>query len=281
MPANLQLLCEPDLPPGEVDLAALAFSKKGEAELVRDLLQAAHERLALGGRMAAAIDNSGDQWLHEQLRGMFDKVTRRPQHDSVLYLATKTKPLKKHKEFACELSFRDGERLIQLRTRPGVFSHREVDDGARALIKSMEIEPGLRVLDLGCGSGAVGIAAALRAEGVQVQALDSNPRAIEASQWAAQKNGASTLTATLDCDGRTAAPASFDLVLANPPYFSNFRIAALFLTIAHRALAPGGKLLLVTKTPDWYATNLPRLLQTTGDVIARPVGKFVVIEATT
>ncbi len=274
LPASLRLVCEPDFPEGEFQSAALCFSKQGDAELTRDLLQAAHQRLPIGGRLVAAIDNPADQWLHEQLRGMFDKVTRRPEKDSVVYLASKTGPLKKLKDFACELAFRDGERLIHLRTRPGVFSHRQVDGGARALLKAMQIEPGLRVFDLGCGSGAVGIAAALRAENVHVYATDSSPRAIEATRWAAERGGALHVTTSLDCDGSTLAPGTFDLVLANPPYFSNFRLAGLFVTIAHRALKPGGKLLVVTKTPQWYEENLPKRF---GAIETHEVGHYRVI----
>src|SRR5947208_11957565 len=119
----------------------------------------------------------------------------------------------------------------------------------------MNVEPGRRVLDLGCGCGAVGVTAALRASDVRVDAIDSNPRAIESTLWAAERNSAAKVTAALDCDGRTIAPAAYDLVLANPPYYSNFRIARLFVEIAAKALKSGGTLLLVTKTPRWYLDN--------------------------
>ena len=278
LPANLRFVCEADPPADEFAAVALALSRKGDAELSRELLQTAHERLAIGGRLAAAIDHAADQWLHEQLRDMFGKVTRRPLSDAVVYLATKSAPLKKHKDYACELAFRDGERLIHLRTRPGVFSHREVDGGARALVKTMQIESDMRVLDMGCGSGAVGIAATLRVEGVRAHATDSNPRAIEAVQWAAERNGVSSQsTAALDCDGRSVKPGTFDIVLANPPYYSSFRIAGLFAAIAHRALVPGGRLLVVTKTPDWYVKELPKQFVA---VETRAVGQYQVVSAT-
>jgi 16S rRNA (guanine1207-N2)-methyltransferase len=173
-----------------------------------------------------------------------------------------------------------------LRTRPGVFSHRRIDDGARALIKSLAeaeianfvavLAP--RVLDLGCGSGVVGLVAALRNPSAQVHAIDSSPRAIEATQWAAERNCAPNLTAALDCDGRTVGPGTFDLVLANPPYYSNFRIAGLFVAIAQRALKPGGRLLLVTKSPEWYLTHIPRVLRGS-EPSARAVGNYVIVEA--
>jgi len=277
LPPNLHFVCEPDPPAGEYAAAALCFSHKGDTELTRETLQAAHERLAIGGHFAAAIDNPRDQCLHEQLRAMFDKVTRLPQRDAVVYLATKSRPLKKHKDYACELAFRDGERLVQLRTRPGIFSHREVDGGARALVKTMHIGP-MVVLDLGCGSGAVGIAAALRDENVRVHAIDSNPRAIEAVRWAAKRNDlGNRVMALLDCDGQCIMPGVHDLVLANPPYFSNFRIAGLFLTIARRALRRGGQLLVVTKSPEWFIENLAGPF---GDIEDRVVGQYHVVQAT-
>jgi len=278
LPGNLHFVCEPDPPPGEYAAAALCLSHKGDAELTRDSLQAACERLAIGGRFIAAIDNPRDQWLHEQLGAMFDKVTRELQRDAVVYLATKTRPLKKHRDYACELAFRDDERLIHLRTRPGVFSHREVDGGARALVKTIQIGPAKRVLDLGCGSGAVGIAAALRQRNVRVHAIDANPRAIEAVLWAAKRNDLGTrVMAFLDCDGTSVESGAFDLVLANPPYFSNFRIAGLFLTIARRALRPGGRLLVVTKSPQWFIENLAGPF---GDIEDRVVGQYHVVQAT-
>jgi 16S rRNA (guanine1207-N2)-methyltransferase len=276
LPDNLLFACQADPPADELVAAALCFTKQGDAELVRETLQSAHERLAIGGRLVAAIDNLRDQWLHELLRTLFAKVTRQPHDDATVYLSTKTKLLKKLKNFACEFVFRDADRLIQLRTRPGVFSHRELDGGARALIKAMHIAPSSRVLDLGCGSGAVGIAAALRASTAQVHCTDSNPRAIEAVLWAAERNSVANLTAPLDCDGSSSTPGAFDLVLANPPYYSNFRLASLFVTIAHRALAPGGKLLVVTKTPDWYVENLAERF---GNITPTPVGKYHVVTA--
>ena len=274
---NLQLVCSADPPEGACDLVAWAFSKQGDGELTREVLQLGHQRLAVGGRIAVSIDYPRDQWLHELLRGHYRKVTRRPAADGVLYLATKTERMRKSKDYAAEFAFRDGQRLVHLRTRPGVFSHRELDGGARALLKTMQVQDTARVLDLGCGSGAVGITAALRAGAAQVHATDSNPRAIEATQWAAERNGiADRVTAVLDCDGSSALPGSFDLVLANPPYYSNFRLAKLFLEIATKALRPEGELLVVTKTPQWYVDELAGAFR---ELTAVQSGGYAVVRA--
>ncbi len=275
LPPNLQLICSADPPPQEYDLVVWSFIRQGDNELTREMLQLGHQRLMVGGQMVAAIDNPRDQWLHEQLQKLFDKVTRRPAEEGAVYLAVKNAPLRKIKNYACEFAFRDADRLLFLRTRPGVFSHRRLDGGARALIKAMQLEPGIRVLDLGCGCGAVAIAAAARAAEVRVDGIDSNPRAIESTLWAAERNGFK-VSASLDCDGTSLERGVYDLVLANPPYYSGFRLARLFVEIALCAVHSRGRLLIVTKTPQWYADNLPSSFT---EVMTQTVGNYTVVTA--
>lgn len=257
-PPNLNLVCQPDLPEHEADLVAFAFKKGGEAELTRELMQQGHLRLVEGGRMIVSTDNDEDQWIHHEMRERFSKVTRRPIHkQGTLYLATKTEPLKKVRKFDCEFAFRDKGRLIYAYSRPGVFSHRHIDPGARSLINSMPVESGMRVLDLGCGAGTVSLAAAFRAENVLVHAVDSNARAIQSLNRGIEKNDAPGVTVMLDAEGQSPASDEFDLALANPPYFSNYAIADLFLDTAHRALKPKAKVQIVTKTPNWFVERMP------------------------
>jgi 16S rRNA (guanine1207-N2)-methyltransferase len=257
-PANLQIECACNLADVEADAVAYPFSASGEAELTRDLLQSGHERLAQGGKLFASTDNTQDKWLEGALHKLFRKVERRANASGVLYVATKTEPLKKRKNFACEFAFRDRGRLINVYSRPGVFSHRHIDPGARRLIDWMQIDSGARVLDIGCGAGTVALAAACRADGVTVHAVDSNARAVECTRRGAELNGFTNLTVELNADGSYQGAGQFDLALANPPYYSNFRIARHFLTAARQSLKPGGRMLLVTKEPQWYREHMPQ-----------------------
>ncbi len=105
LPESVDVVCSADLPEGEIDLAALAFSMRGEAELTRELLQQSHERLNVGGTLVASVDNPRDSWLREQLEPMFDKVTCIDADAGRLYVARKTGPLKRLRNFQAKLSF--------------------------------------------------------------------------------------------------------------------------------------------------------------------------------
>jgi 16S rRNA (guanine1207-N2)-methyltransferase len=270
-PENLAIVCSADFPAGRADLAVLPLSAQGEAELTRELLQEAHERLIVGGLLMASTDNPHDRWLHDELRTLFATVTRRPCMAGTVYLARKTAPLTRRRNFACEFPFRDAGWLIHARTRPGVFSHRKVDPGARQLMAAMQINPGDRVLDMGCGSGVVGLAAAFRAEGTSVLAVDSHARAVECAAWAARRNGLTSVAVEHSATGPREGAASFDVVLANPPYYAGFRIARFFMETAHAALRPGGRVYVVTKRPAWYVAEMPQWFH---EVVVEPSKEY-------
>jgi 16S rRNA (guanine1207-N2)-methyltransferase len=275
-PGRPEVVCTPDFPEAEVDLVAIPVDPRGDAELLRDLLQQGHQRLALQGRMVAATSNSEDQWLHEEMRKLFPKVTRRVLDRGVLYLATKIAPLKKVKNFDCEFAFRDRERLIRAVSRPGVFNHRSLDAGARALLNIMEIKAGDRILDIGCGSGAVALAAAFRAADVHVVALDSHARGVDCTARGAALNGLENVSTILNADGESGADGTFDLALGNPPYYSDHRIAEIFLQAGRRALKGGGRVLMVTKSPSWFSERMSELFE---EVVALPHKAYTVVSA--
>jgi 16S rRNA G1207 methylase RsmC len=274
--ANLALVCEPDFPDEEFDLAVLPFSMHGEAELTRELLQTATDRLKLGGKLVVSTDNPRDEWLRELLSASFKKVTKHSFDDAVVYVVTKQEPLKKLKDYRAEFVFRDGPNLIQAVSRPGVFSHRHIDPGARHLLEAANVGAGMRVLDIGCGAGTVALGIAMRDATVQVLAVDSNARAVECVQIGAELNGLTNITAELNASGEYANAGTFDLALANPPYFADYEIAQRFVDAARRSLKSGGHLLVVTKTPNWSEGYLAAEWY---DVQATPSKRYFVVGA--
>jgi 16S rRNA (guanine1207-N2)-methyltransferase len=274
--ANLTLVCQPDPPDELVELAVVPLGMSGEAELARDMLQSACQRLRIGGVLIAAVDNPCDRWLRQQLGEWFVKITAQSHDDAVVYLAHKSDVPRKWKDFRCEFAFRDRGRLIRAVSRPGVFSHRRIDPGARQLLAAAEVHAGDRVLDLGCGAGVVGLALASREPAAMVHGVDSHARAVECTLAGARLNGLRNLTGELNASGLFGDPGSFDGVVANPPYYADFRIAAEFLATAHRSLRPGGRVLLVTKNPAWYLQSMPVAWS---DVTAAPSKRYHIVSA--
>jgi 16S rRNA (guanine1207-N2)-methyltransferase len=257
-PANLRLACQPDLPEEVVELAVMPFSRGGEAELARELLQQACLRLTVGATLVAAVDNPKDRWLREKVRELFAKVSVRSFEDVVVYVARKAKEPRRIRDFRCEFAFRDRGRLIKAVSRPGVFSHRRLDAGARQLMNAAELTTGTRVLDIGCGAGTVALALASRDTKIRVHAVDSNARAVECTLAGAELNLLNNVSAELNSTGDYGREGEFDLAVGNPPYYADFRVAELFLRAAHRSLRSGGHLLFVAKQADWYAQHMPR-----------------------
>jgi 16S rRNA G1207 methylase RsmC len=257
----VQICCQADAPQVAVDLGLVPLPSNGEVELARDQLQSVYHQLELGGRLVASVDNPKDQWLHEQLKMLDRSVKVQRFNDATVYTIQKRQPLKRLKDFSCELAFRDQDRLIHLQTRPGVFSHRRLDNGARQLLDAVEVFPEARILDIGCGSGAVALGLAARDQTARIYAIDSHTRAVACTQWGAERNGLSNVGVELSHDGELAFGQPFDMALANPPYYADFRIAHRMIEIACRHLRPGGRLVLVTKQPSWYSEHLPQWLE--------------------
>jgi len=126
-------------------------------------------------------------------------------------------------------------------------------------------------MDLGCGSGALALAALKRAPNVTAFAIDSNARALQCATLSAQANDISGMHIILNADGDVGLDDSIDVVLCNPPYYSDFEIAERMIGTAVRALRSGGAILLVNKTPRWYGERMP---QSFHDVSIFASGKY-------
>jgi ribosomal protein L11 methyltransferase len=96
---------------------------------------------------------------------------------------------------------------------------------------------GLRVLDFGCGSGILAIAAA-RLGAASVVAVDHDPQALEATRENAAKNAVAERIRVLASQAPLTAP--FDLVLANILALTLVELAPVICPLA----APQGHLLL-------------------------------------
>ena len=105
---------------------------------------------------------------------------------------------------------------------------------------------------MGCGCGLVGllVADAFRRAGESpaLTLVDSHARAIAAARINAARLGFEPEFILADDGLPRGRVGEFDLFVGNPPYYSDYRIADVFLETAYRALRPGGVCLSVVKT---------------------------------
>lgn len=168
-----------------------------------------------------------------------------------------------------------GQRL-ELETRPGLFSPARADRGTLAMLSCARFEPGMKVLDLGCGCGLVGILAARLCGEANVVLSDVDPLAVEVAAANAARNGVGGVKIALSDGFSGLDDAGFDLILSNPPYQSDFRVAKTFIEKGFNRLKLGGRLLMVTKRREWYRNKLVAVF---GGVRIREIDGYFVFEA--
>lgn len=237
------------LTPGLCDLALLHLPRG--RDLQAELLRAGGAMLRPGGKLAfVGAKNEGVRTALDEanrLYGAAGVVARKGgYHAGLAYLhATDgsdlpTLTLQSHDLFI------EGQPTT-LVSCPGAFTRDRLDPGARALIQSMETQPAATVLDLGCGTGLVGLAALRR--GARVVGTDVSARAVISTgrTWAA--NDFPDAKVHL-CVGATVLPdASVDVVVTNPPFHKghdvSFEVVRLFIEEAARVLGSNGTIYLV------------------------------------
>jgi 16S rRNA G1207 methylase RsmC len=247
-----------DPPEGPFDVVALPFPKSGEALLMRDLLEAAHDSLAPGGRLVAATDGKPDA-LRRTIDKVFGNVTNAPARGTrgACFYAERRRAKNARSDHShvvrATIAHADGtgETALDLETRPGTFSHGTVDRGTRALAEWLEPRNAAHILDLGAGCGLLGLYAAKRLPEAHVVLVDSNARAAGCARRNAERAGVADRVEVLvraDVeDVPLPAGGGFSLCVTNPPYFSQWRIAGQFVRRAHDMLRRSGRFALVVR----------------------------------
>jgi len=187
------------------------------------------------------------------LKKIYKKVHIHQENETTFLWSQKLedRPRRRH-EVTYQCRINQGESLRFL-SRPGTFSYGQFDAGSRALCEVMSLRPGQHVVDLGCGCGTNGIfASKITGPEGKITFVDSNLRALELAKINAVANGLTNFetVATSSVSGPDLIPQSFDIALANPPYFANHSIALLFIQRSFELLKRSGSFFMVTKQPN-------------------------------
>ncbi|MGW6461791.1 methyltransferase [Streptomyces sp. NPDC055078] len=166
----------------------------------------------------------------------------------------------------------------------GIFCADRLDIGTRFFLAALPARRGPeRVVDLGCGNGVVGTAAALANPQAAVTFVDESFSAVASAEATYRENVASGAPVEFIVgDGTTVIPdGSADLVLNNPPFHSHRATtdstARRMFEGARRALRPGGELWVVGNRHLGYHVRLRRLFGNCEVMASDP--RFVVLRA--
>ncbi|KDA04762.1 SAM-dependent methyltransferase [Microbacterium sp. CH12i] len=219
---------------------------------------------------------------NEVLGRSFSEVqAQRAERKSRLIVASGVRPVPDEPPYPQRATH--AEFALTLASHGGAFAASRIDIGTRVLLEvladSVDADATQRVIDLGCGTGALAAFYALNHPDARITATDRSAAAVASARETMIANGvADRVTVTHDDAGADLPDASADLILLNPPFHLgasiHTRAATRLFEAAARLLRPGGELLTVYNSSLEYKAELSRLIGRTEQV--RRTAKFTV-----
>jgi len=172
--------------------------------------------------------------------------------------------------FKAVLDYRYGRHNLRFKVSQDLFSSARVDQGTGLLLKSLRpvsLPAAARLLDMGCGYGALGLSLAAWWDPAEVVAIDRDYLALRYCRQNAELNHLSgvSVAAGLSYDGLPAA--GFDLIVSNVPGKAPTAVLRHLLLGGSACLRPGGFQAVVAITP--IASEVDAILSAGAEVIHR------------
>ncbi|MFJ6700171.1 methyltransferase [Streptomyces sp. NPDC091272] len=312
-PDSLDLLSTQDAPPERVDVLLIRVPKS--LALLEDQLH----RLAPGIHEGTVVIGTGMvKEIHTSTLRLFERIVG-PTRTSLavkkarLIFCTPGSPPDRGGDpwpltYTLDADAGAGAGLT-VTNHAGIFCAERLDIGTRFFLQHLPQRADVtRILDLGCGNGVVGTAAALTHPGAHVCFVDESFQAVASARATYRANlpgegpdlteGSSELSSVAGRDRTGSRPGgtaefavgdaaaglpaeSFDLVLNNPPFHSHQATtdatARRMFAGARDVLRPGGELWVVGNRHLGYHVRLRRIFGNCDVVAGDP--KFVVLRA--
>lgn len=233
---HIRAVCSPHLPEGPWDLIKFKTGPKlMSGELSLDMLQEIHRLKPAKFELEFVGKERDRNELLSKIRDDPDRV----------------------RDFSAKwpASVPGGDKLM-FTSYPGCFCHRRLDEGGLALAEviSRDLTSSpfphssfLKLLDMGCGCGLVGFLVKSVVKDISLVMVDSHSRAVEAANVNSANFNMPAEVILADNGTPARMDGTFDVFAGNPPYYSDYRIAEVFLETAKRALKPGGLCYTVVK----------------------------------
>ncbi|MBX9584014.1 MAG: methyltransferase [Gemmataceae bacterium] len=235
-----------------------------DRELKIDMVEQAYHVLKPGGVLVSLSGYERDNQFAKWHKKVFGKCGQTPASKAgMAFWSVRGEDQKRRRhEVAFHAKLPDGPPM-EVISRPGTFSYGRFDNGSRAMVEVADVRPGESVLDLGCGNGAVGcLLGGKVGPAGSVTFVDSNLRAVALAELNAAANNTPNPKFVTATRLEGLARRSFDVIVANPPYYAKSEITQLFVQGSRELLRPGGRYYIVTKLPT---AVVPMIFQTFGD----------------
>lgn len=173
----------------------------------------------------------------------------------------------------------------KIHNHANVFSRNHLDIGGRFLMDNLPEGDFSKIVDLGCGNGIVGMAAAAAYPEAQITFIDESYMAIDSTRINMLKNLPEEQTENTRFVVNNGLvgfkPRSYDLILCNPPFHQQQaitdNIAWSMFNDARFCLVEGGELVIVGNRHLDYQDKLERIFGNCELVIENK--KFVILRA--
>ena len=142
--------------------------------------------------------------------------------------------------------FRD--RPFEFLTSSGIFSKNRIDLGTRLLIECMSLPAAGYILDIGCGYGPVGIAAATFRPDLHVVMTDVNHRAVWLAEQNIERNHVDNIEVRRGNLYEPVEDLVFNCVLSNPPISAGMETVKAIINEASKHISKKGVLQMVARS---------------------------------
>jgi 16S rRNA (guanine1207-N2)-methyltransferase len=139
-------------------------------------------------------------------------------------------------------------RPFEFLTASGIFSRSRIDLGTRLLIECMVLPENGYLLDIGCGYGPVGIAAAAFNPKLHVVLADVNSRAVWLAKQNVEKNRVSNAEVRRGNLYEPVQELLFDCALSNPPVSAGLKIVRAIICEAPEHMRKKGTFQMVVRS---------------------------------
>ena len=261
----------------QYDVVIMNFLVQSKKEVVLRAIKGSARALKPGGKFyLAGARKKGILTFERETRELFgnaEPIVYKQGYRVVMAVCPENLEIQEHSvdEQVKSVNLRGGE--YKMIMDQGVFAEGGLDEGTALLIESMAVEHNDIVLDLGCGSGIIGIVAADLASRGKVYLVDSSQLAVNLARRNVELNGIENVE-VLQSDALGAVRGiKFDVIVTNPPFHlgreKTTAVAEKFVEEAFLGLKKGGRFYLVAniflpyeKTIKRYFGNAKAIVET-------------------